>query len=184
MTDQDKNIQPQPDDQLQKDQSEETPEVSESEKESEVVADQQEASAPVEPAEEVKEAEAETEEEAEAETKEEAEAETKEEAEEEGKGKAQKAAVATEETEEKKEQAVLDEEEYWRMQDEGVEYSKEEYEQMLAMYDSTLTSIEEGQVIKGRVIRIADTNVVLDVGFKSEGSVQIEEFKSRDEVKS
>ena len=163
MTDQDKNIQPQPDDQLQEDRSEEVPEVSESEKESEVVDNPQKASSPDEPAEEVKQEESETEEA--------------------GEEKAEKVAVATEETEEKKDQAALDEEEYWRMQDEGVEYSKEEYEQMLEMYDSTLTSIEEGQVIKGRVIRIADTNVVLDVGFKSEGSVSIDEFKSRDEVK-
>ena len=73
-------------------------------------------------------------------------------------------------------------EEYWQMQDEGVEYSREEYEQMLEMYESTLTSIEEGQVIRGKVIRITDTHVVLDIGFKSEGAVMIEEFKSRDEV--
>ncbi|OGG05217.1 MAG: hypothetical protein A3F83_08560, partial [Candidatus Glassbacteria bacterium RIFCSPLOWO2_12_FULL_58_11] len=73
-------------------------------------------------------------------------------------------------------------EEYWQMQDEGVEYSREEYEQMLEMYESTLTSIEEGQVIRGKVIRITETHVVLDIGFKSEGAVMIEEFKSRDEV--
>ncbi|HLA41571.1 MAG TPA: 30S ribosomal protein S1, partial [Candidatus Glassbacteria bacterium] len=79
--------------------------------------------------------------------------------------------------------AEAEDEDYWELQDEGVEYSREEYESMMQMYDSTLSSIEEGQVIKGRVIRISDSNVVLDIGFKSEGSVSIEEFKSRDEVK-
>jgi len=77
----------------------------------------------------------------------------------------------------------IEDDEYWEMQDEGVEYTKDEFEQMMKMYDSTLTSIEEGQVITGKVLRISGTHVVLDIGFKSEGAVPIEEFKSRDEVK-
>jgi len=162
MADQEKNIQPQPDDQQHEDQSEAVSEVSESDKKNEVVENPEKVTAPKAPVEEVKEEEA-----------------KEEEAREE---KAEQVAVATEEIEEKKDQPSLDDEEYWRMQDEGVEYSKEEYEEMLEMYDSTLTSIEEGQVIKGHIIRVSDTNVVLDVGFKSEGSVSIEEFKSKDEV--
>ena len=76
----------------------------------------------------------------------------------------------------------MDDEEYWELQDAGVEYSKDEYEQMMAMYESTLTSIEEGELIKGKVLRINETNVVLDIGFKSEGSVPIDEFKSQEEI--
>ncbi|HUU27615.1 MAG TPA: 30S ribosomal protein S1 [archaeon] len=101
-------------------------------------------------------------------------------------GKTETSAVAIEEKpkEEKPPQGPsMEDEEYWEMQDEGVEYTKEEYEQLLEMYDSTLTSIEEGQVIKGKVIRVTESHVVLDIGFKSEGSVPIEEFKSKDEAK-
>jgi len=80
-------------------------------------------------------------------------------------------------------EADVEDEEYWRRQDEGLEYSQEEYDAMLQMYDSTLSNIEEGQVIKGKIIRITDTNVVLDIGFKSEGTVLLEEFKSTEELK-
>ncbi len=81
------------------------------------------------------------------------------------------------------EQSAIDEDEYWAMQDEGVEYTKDEYEQMMAMYDSTLTKIEEGQVITGKILRVTDNEVVLDIGFKSEGSVPLDEFKEPDEIK-
>ncbi len=75
-----------------------------------------------------------------------------------------------------------DDEEYWALQDEGVEYSKDEYEQMMAMYESTLTSIEEGELITGKVLRINESNVVLDIGFKSEGSVNKDEFKNPEDI--
>ena len=57
------------------------------------------------------------------------------------------------------------------------EYDLEEYEALLAMYEDTLTHIEEGEIVKARVLRVSDKAVILDVGFKSEGSVQLDEFK-------
>ena len=60
------------------------------------------------------------------------------------------------------------------------EYSPEEYEEMLQMYDSTLSNIEEGEIVKARVLRVTDNAVILDVGFKSEGSVPRDEFKNPD----
>jgi small subunit ribosomal protein S1 len=77
----------------------------------------------------------------------------------------------------------VEDEEYWRRLDEGLEYSQEEYDAMLQMYESTLSNIEEGQVIQGRILRITDTNVVLDIGFKSEGTVPLEEFKTTEGLK-
>jgi small subunit ribosomal protein S1 len=56
-------------------------------------------------------------------------------------------------------------------------YSAEEYEQMLALYEGTLQSIVEGEIVKSKVLRVTDTHVILDVGFKSEGAVPIDEFK-------
>jgi small subunit ribosomal protein S1 len=55
-------------------------------------------------------------------------------------------------------------------------YSRDEYEQMSQMYDSTLKSISEGELVKGTVLAVTDTEVMLDIGFKSEGRVPIEEF--------
>ena len=56
-------------------------------------------------------------------------------------------------------------------------YSPEQYAQMMAMYEGTLQHIEEGEIVKSRVLRVTDNAVILDVGFKSEGAVPIEEFK-------
>ena len=63
------------------------------------------------------------------------------------------------------------------------EYSSEEYEQMMQMYEDTLSSIQEGEIVKARVVRVTDNAVILDVGFKSEGAVAIEEFKDAKSLK-
>jgi small subunit ribosomal protein S1 len=59
--------------------------------------------------------------------------------------------------------------------DEG--YSDEEYQQMLELYEGTLQSIQEGEIVKSKVLRVTESHVILDVGFKSEGAVSIDEFK-------
>jgi len=57
------------------------------------------------------------------------------------------------------------------------DYSEEEYEAMLSMYEGTMASIAEGEIVKSTVLRVTDNAVILDVGFKSEGSVALDEFK-------
>src|SRR5918998_483076 len=57
------------------------------------------------------------------------------------------------------------------------DYSDEDYEQMLSMYEGTMASIAEGEIVKSKVLRVTDNAVILDVGFKSEGSVPLDEFK-------
>jgi len=57
------------------------------------------------------------------------------------------------------------------------DYSPEQYEEMLALYEGTMHSIVEGEIVKSRVLRVTDTHVILDVGFKSEGAVPRDEFK-------
>ena len=56
-------------------------------------------------------------------------------------------------------------------------YSDEEYQKMLDLYEGTLQSIQEGEIVKSKILRVTDSHVILDVGFKSEGAVPIEEFK-------
>jgi small subunit ribosomal protein S1 len=63
------------------------------------------------------------------------------------------------------------------------EYSLEEYEAMLEMYEETLSNIEEGEIVKARVLRITDNAVILDVGFKSEGAITKDEFKNPEMLK-
>ncbi len=55
-------------------------------------------------------------------------------------------------------------------------YSQEEYEQMLAAYDETLQDIREGEIVSGKVIQVTESDVMIDVGFKSEGVIPIVEF--------
>ncbi|MGZ8379451.1 MAG: 30S ribosomal protein S1, partial [Gemmatirosa sp.] len=63
------------------------------------------------------------------------------------------------------------------------EYSSDEYEAMLDMYNGTLASIEEGEIVKSRVLEIRENMVVLDIGFKSEGTIPLEEFKDMPDLK-
>jgi len=56
------------------------------------------------------------------------------------------------------------------------EYSSEEYDQMMAMYDETMGDIKEGEIVKGRVMGVTRDDVIVDVGFKSEGVIPLHEF--------
>ncbi|PYO96906.1 MAG: hypothetical protein DMD61_13380, partial [Gemmatimonadetes bacterium] len=57
------------------------------------------------------------------------------------------------------------------------EYSSDEIAKMTELYEGTLSNIEEGEIVKSKVLRVTDAAVILDVGFKSEGAVPIDEFK-------
>jgi small subunit ribosomal protein S1 len=58
----------------------------------------------------------------------------------------------------------------------GVVYDKAEYDAMVEMYDSTIKDIKEGEIVRGRVLGVTLTDVIVDVGFKSEGIIPIDEF--------
>jgi len=64
--------------------------------------------------------------------------------------------------------------------DDSGELSQEEYEKLLGLYDDTLRNLSEGQVVKGRVVKILANEVIVDVGYKSEGMIDIDEFTTRD----
>jgi small subunit ribosomal protein S1 len=63
------------------------------------------------------------------------------------------------------------------------DYSQDELETMMEMYNGTMASIEEGEIVKSRVLDIRDNMVVLDIGFKSEGTIPLEEFKDLPDLK-
>lgn len=64
------------------------------------------------------------------------------------------------------------------------DYSQDELETMMEMYNGTMASIEEGEIVKSRVLDIRDNMVVLDIGFKSEGTIPLEEFKDLPDLKA
>lgn len=63
------------------------------------------------------------------------------------------------------------------------EYSEEEFRRFSELYSRTLKNIEEGQIVTGRVLAITDKDVVVDIGFKSEGTIPLEEFGDPPNVK-
>src|SRR3989449_775801 len=43
-------------------------------------------------------------------------------------------------------------------------------------HEGTSSEFEEGEVVRGRVVQVTSTEVLVDVGYKSEGAIPIEEF--------
>ncbi|MBN1155847.1 S1 RNA-binding domain-containing protein, partial [candidate division KSB1 bacterium] len=63
------------------------------------------------------------------------------------------------------------------------EYSDNEFDEMVKLYEETMNEFVEGEVIVGKVLAITDKEVAIDIGFKSEGSIPIDEFNSLDDIK-
>lgn len=63
------------------------------------------------------------------------------------------------------------------------EYSSQEFQELAKLYDQTFGTIQEGQIVKGKVVSIDDNGVAIDIGFKSEGIVPLSEFPNIDELK-
>src|SRR3990170_1992899 len=53
---------------------------------------------------------------------------------------------------------------------------RQEYEALLNLYDSSFRNIAEGEVVKGTVLKVTPSEVIVDVGYKSEGIIAIDEF--------
>ncbi|MCK5180759.1 MAG: S1 RNA-binding domain-containing protein, partial [Candidatus Omnitrophica bacterium] len=49
---------------------------------------------------------------------------------------------------------------------------------MAELYNDTFRDIKEGEIVKGTVAAVNEKEVVIDIGFKSEGFVGIEEFRN------
>jgi len=63
------------------------------------------------------------------------------------------------------------------------EDSESEMGQWLQLYEDSLKDLEEGEIVRGRVLKIDDKEVTVDVGFKSEGVIPVEEFPDLEGVK-
>ncbi|MGD8916746.1 MAG: 30S ribosomal protein S1 [Syntrophobacterales bacterium] len=59
-----------------------------------------------------------------------------------------------------------------------VDSMKEESFQEL--YEESLKSIKEGEVVRGNIIQVTDDYVMVDIGYKSEGQIRISEFKDEE----
>jgi small subunit ribosomal protein S1 len=54
---------------------------------------------------------------------------------------------------------------------------RQAYEQFVALYGESLRNLNEGEIVAGKVVSIGPNAVVVDVGYKSEGLIPVEEFR-------
>ena len=59
------------------------------------------------------------------------------------------------------------------------ERDAEEYRKLLELYDESMRNLTEGEIVTGRIIGVTSNAVIVDVGYKSEGLIPIEEFTDR-----
>ncbi len=62
----------------------------------------------------------------------------------------------------------------------GEDYSDSERAELEKLYENTVNQIEEKQVISGTVVGITAKDVILNIGYKSDGLVSKSEFKDQD----
>jgi small subunit ribosomal protein S1 len=62
-------------------------------------------------------------------------------------------------------------------------YSSEERQELEKLYDDTMSTIGENEVIDGTVVAITKREVIINIGYKSEGIVNANEFRYNPELK-
>src|SRR5213594_815020 len=60
--------------------------------------------------------------------------------------------------------------------DEEDELSPELRAEMFGKYEESMRSIGEGEIVRGTVLKVDEKEVLVDVGFKSEGVISLAEF--------
>ena len=65
----------------------------------------------------------------------------------------------------------------------GEGYSKTERTDLDKLYGGTVASVNESEVVEGTVVGINDRDVILNIGFKSDGLVPLAEFKDMPNLK-
>jgi small subunit ribosomal protein S1 len=67
--------------------------------------------------------------------------------------------------------------------DDEEDISPEMMEAMFGQYEESLRSIGEGEIVRGTVLAIDEKEVLVDVGFKSEGVISLSEFSDPGSIK-
>ena len=62
-------------------------------------------------------------------------------------------------------------------------YTDSEREKLEKLYDGTFSSITKGEIITGTVVNVNSKDVVLNIGFKSDGLVSVSEFRDTPDLK-
>ncbi len=65
----------------------------------------------------------------------------------------------------------------------GGGYSKAEHDELAKLYETTLSTLTAGEIVKGRIVAMTASEVAIDIGFKSEGVVGKNEFVHTPDLK-
>ncbi|NNE28771.1 MAG: 30S ribosomal protein S1 [Saprospiraceae bacterium] len=65
----------------------------------------------------------------------------------------------------------------------ALNYSEEEIEKYLSDYDQSLSLIQQSEIVKGVVSTITNSDVLLDINYKSDGLVSLSEFRDMPDMK-
>jgi small subunit ribosomal protein S1 len=61
--------------------------------------------------------------------------------------------------------------------------SEKAYEDLLDQYQFNTKELSQGKIVKGKVIKVTKTHILVDIGFKSEGIIPIDDFDDIQNVK-
>ena len=62
-------------------------------------------------------------------------------------------------------------------------YTEEEREELTNLYGSTLSNIHPYEIVEGTVISIAPRDIIVSIGYKSDGLIAASEFRDLPELK-
>ena len=71
----------------------------------------------------------------------------------------------------------------WNAFENGAVESAQSHEEQEKAYDTTLGRVNENEVVDGTVIAIGKREVVVNIGYKSDGIIPVNEFRYNPELK-
>jgi small subunit ribosomal protein S1 len=63
------------------------------------------------------------------------------------------------------------------------DYSEDEFKKYIELYEKTFNVIKENEIVKGKVVAVSENDVLVDIGFKSDGRISIDEFPDPDNIR-
>ncbi|MBE2281381.1 MAG: 30S ribosomal protein S1 [Ignavibacteriaceae bacterium] len=63
------------------------------------------------------------------------------------------------------------------------DYNESDFNELAQLYSDSFRNVKEKELVKGRIVRIQPDYVIVDVGFKSEGSIPKDEFSEHEEIR-
>lgn len=67
--------------------------------------------------------------------------------------------------------------------EEDVDFTSGEVAELLKLYEETMGNLSEGEIVRGTVLSVGEKDVLVDIGFKSEGVINASEFPDLSAVK-